>query len=154
MKSLAFLVLASAFALSACGGDDSGDGTTDSTAIDAPVTADARPGIDAPPGADAPPATSRVMEVTCPATVAATVVTTGGSSSSAVFSPAAVTISVNDIVKFTMPSSHSVVPDAPTTDDGLKVGFSSTKCLKFTAADTYHYRCSPHTGIKGTVTVN
>ena len=152
MKSLAFLVLASAFALSACGGDDSGDGTTDSAAIDAPVTADARP-LDAPPGVDAPPATSRVVEVPCPATPDATVVTSGGSGASASFSPMAVSIRVNGIVKFTMTASHSVIPSAPTTDQGLKVDFSATKCLQFTATDTFHYECFPH-GFKGTIMVN
>lgn len=147
MKSLASLVLASAFALTACGGDDSGDGTTDSAAIDAPVTADARP-IDAPPGVDAPPATSRVMEVTCPPNVAATVTTPGF-----MYSPAATIITVGQVVKFTMASNHNVIPDAPTSDAGLTVDFGATKCLKFTEAATYHFECSPH-HFKGTVTVN
>jgi plastocyanin len=39
-----------------------------------------------------------------------------------------------------------------TTDPGLVVNFSETKCLKFTAAGTYGFYCGPH-GFSGTVTV-
>lgn len=152
MKSLAFLVLASALALAACGGDDTGDGTTDSAAIDAPVTpgADARPGADAPPGVDAPPATSRVEEVTCPATPDATIMTGPGLT----FTPGNTMISVNAVVKFVIGSTHNLRPQAPTTDAALTAAGGATKCLKFTVADTYHYQCTIHGGMAGTVTVN
>jgi plastocyanin len=53
-----------------------------------------------------------------------------------------------------MPSNHSVVPDTSAeTDTGLRVGFSETKCLKFTVAGTFHFKCDPH-GFMGTITVN
>jgi plastocyanin len=39
------------------------------------------------------------------------------------------------------------------TDTGLVAPQSATTCLKFTAAGTFHYRCTEH-GFKGIVTVS
>ena len=155
MTHLGRLLLATSLVLStACGGDDSSDGATDALPIDSagPDSGSGTPdsGSGSP---DAAPA-ARVVEVTCPATPAASVTTTGGAGPSAVFSPASVTINVNDVVKFTTPATHTVAPNAPTTDAGLNVGTSQTKCLQFTAADTFHYMCGIHNVMKGTVTVN
>lgn len=117
-------------ALAACGGG--GDDPT--------------PG-DGPPTGDAPAAT--VMSVAC-GSEAASVESTGGFR----FSPMAVTISVGEVVKFTNPSNHSVVPGAAPTDSGLRAGFGTDTCLMFTAAGTFNYRCNPHTSMTGTITVN
>ena len=96
--------------------------------------------------------TNKVVDVTCPATPDATVITTDASSS---YMPMATTISVNGVVKFTTSLSHNVVPNslATLTDPGLNVGFNTTKCLKFTMSGTYGFRCGPHSFV-GTVTVN
>lgn len=144
MRSLKILLLVSSLALvhplTACGGDDSSDSADDQIAVDAPA------GIDGTPTADSP--TSTIMAVTCPATPDATVTTEGFA-----FSPMAVTISAGQIVKFTPAAAHDVVPDAPTTDPGLSVGFGEVKCLQFAAVGTYHFKCAPH-NFKGTITVN
>ena len=68
--------------------------------------------------------------------------------------PNAVTISAGQIVKFTSGPSHNVVPVFPNSDSGLSVGFGATKCLRFTEAGTYNYRCQPHPSMTGTITVN
>lgn len=69
------------------------------------------------------------------------------------FTPAATTIAVGQVVKFQLESVHDVVPDtSTTTDPGLAVGFGATACLKFTAAGTFGFKCQPH-GFKGTITV-
>jgi plastocyanin len=106
--------------------------------------------VDAPTAIDAPTAT--VMKVTCPALVAATVMTTDASFS---YSPMATTISVGQIVKFNTSSSHDVKPNpiAPKTDSGLSVGFNEMTCLKFTATGTFGFVCSLHS-FAGTITVN
>lgn len=128
--------LASAFVLlAACSGDDGGG----------MVTFDAPQSIDAPANA--------VMEVSCTGiTPSASVMTNDASFS---FMPAATTISVGQVVKFTTSASHNVAPNpsAPKTDPGLSVGFNKTACLKFTAAGTFGFFCMPH-GFTGTVTVN
>ena len=120
--------------LVACGGDDGGM-----------VTPDAAKLIDAAP-------TNKVMTVTCPATPDATVMTTNASFS---YMPMATTIPANGVVRFVMSSDHDVAPNpiAAMTDQGLKVGFGQTVCLKFTTAGTYGFLCTPH-GFVGTVTVN
>ena len=103
---------------------------------------------DAAPQADAPLPT--VMAVTCPATVPATIMTVDITNA---FTPSSVTISVGQIVKFTMSSAHNVVPNPlAMTDAGLKVNFNETKCLMFTRAGTFGFQCMPH-GFGGTVIV-
>ena len=41
---------------------------------------------------------------------------------------------------------------ATMTDQGIRVGFGATKCLKFTKAGAWGYLCTPH-GFVGTATV-
>ena len=103
---------------------------------------------DGAPGVDAPPAT--VVEVTPCTGESATVESTGGFR----FMPNAVTITAGQIVKFTSGGSHNVIPVFPNSDSGLNVGFGATKCLRFTQAGTYNYRCQPHPSMTGTITVN
>ncbi len=148
MKSLAFHLLAASFALTACGGDDSTDTTSDDIAIDAPTNVDASPSPDAASNVDAPPATTRVMEVTCPTTPDKSIQTMNFA-----FSPNAVTIPVGGVVKFTLEAQHNLGPLAPTTDAALSAGFGATKCFKFSAADAYHYKCVMHPSMTGTITV-
>ena len=90
------------------------------------------------------------MEVT-PCTGESATVTTSNSANS--FSPSATTISVNQIVKFTNSSAHDVAPTGASTDTGLRVGFGATKCLRFTKAGTFGFKCTPH-GFTGSITVN
>src|SRR5690348_12014513 len=122
MKRLAFVLLA----LAACGGDDNNT-----------------PMIDAPPvGSDAPAAT--VQAVTCPATPAATVMTSGF-----MYDPMTTNITQGQIVQFVMPASHNVVPghtpsDSTIADTGLNVSFSETKCFMFTQTGMYGFHCGPH----------
>lgn len=102
------------------------------------------------PQADAPPNNTAVVKaVTCPATADAAVATAGNA-----FDPPTSTISVDGIVQFTMDATHNVVPNAAggMTDPGLTVNFGETKCLQFTAAGTYHFKCNPH-GFTGSITV-
>ena len=59
------------------------------------------------------------------------------------YSPMATTITVGQIVKFQLESSHNVAPDtSTTTDTGLAVDFGKTACLKFSKAGkvVYLYR--------------
>ncbi len=99
---------------------------------------------------DAPAAS--VQMVTCPATPAATVTTSGFA-----YSPATTTIMQGQVVQFTMPSSHDVVPghmpsDSTISDSGVNVNFSETKCLMFTQTGMYGFHCMPHS-FNGTVIV-
>lgn len=105
------------------------------------------PPADSPAAGDAPPAT--VMSVTCDGTEPE-VETTGGFR----FSPMAVTITAGQAVKFTNATNHSVVPGASPTDSGLRATFGTSTCLKFTVAGTFNYKCSPHSSMTGTITVN
>jgi plastocyanin len=112
----------------------------------APNTPDA-----APPDSsiDAPPPT--VIAVTCPATPDKTISAIDGDDTS--YTPSSVTILLDQIVKFNMPSSHDVVPNTiGTSDPGLNVNFSETKCLMFTKTGTFGFHCGPHT-FTGTVVV-
>lgn len=106
---------------------------------------------------DAPPvdaATATVMAVTCPNTPDASVMAINGAVGTRRFDPDEVTIPVNGVVRFTMTSSHNVIPRmGVTSDPGLTVGFGETKCLQFTVAGTFHYRCAPHAEMIGSVTV-
>jgi len=120
--------------LAACGGDDGAK-------IDAAGSGGQQ---------DAPPPT--VQAVTCPATPAATVMTSGF-----MFSPMSTPITQGQIVQFVMPASHDVVPghvpsDTSIADPGLMVNFSETKCLMFTQSGTYGFHCGPHS-FNGTITV-
>lgn len=106
------------------------------------------PGDSAPAG-DAPPAT--VMSVTCDGTETIEVETTGGFR----FSPMNASVPVGGVVKFTNSSQHSVVPGANPTDSGLRAGFGTSTCLKFTVAGEFNYKCNPHTTtMLGKVMVN
>jgi plastocyanin len=129
MQRLAFVLLA----LAACGGDDN------NSMIDAP-----------PAGSDAPAST--VQAVTCPATPAATVMTSGSA-----YAPMSTTITQGQIVQFVMPASHNVVPghhvaDGVLADPGLSVNFNETKCFMFTQTGMYGFHCGPHM-FDGTVVV-
>ncbi|MBS1123680.1 MAG: Copper binding protein, plastocyanin/azurin family [Deltaproteobacteria bacterium] len=120
-------------AVAACGGGD-------------PAPA----GVDAPAGGvDAPAAVATVTEVTPCTGETITVETTGGFR----FSPKDSTITVNQIVKFVNDPTHDVAPSGSMTDSGLRVGFGATKCLKFTKAGTFNFKCTPH-GFTGSITVN
>lgn len=126
MKRLAAVALV----VAACG-DDGG----------MPVAPDARM-IDA--------STHTVQTVTCPASPAAMVMTTNAVDA---YMPNAVTISVNQIVRFQMSGDHDVTPNPlGTTDPGLVVDGGQTKCLQFTQAGTFGFFCTPH-GFTGTITV-
>lgn len=159
-KSIAFVLF-----IAACGGGggsggddgvtthhDGGPGDGEGV-IDAPVDASL---VDAP---DAPPdAFQSVLAVTCDDTEVGTV-STEGMSTAAFYTydglTTPFTINVDDVVKFVMPggTNHDVAPDpTTTTDPGLRVGFAQTKCLKFTMAGTFGFKCSVHS-FKGSITV-
>jgi len=89
------------------------------------------------------------MAVTCPATPAASI---SANDNMLVYTPSTASINVGQIVKFTMPSMHNVVPNATMSDPGLVVNFNTTTCLMFTHAGTFGFHCGPH-GFMGTITV-
>jgi len=95
-----------------------------------------------------------VQVVTCPGSEAATVDAVGTS----IFNPASVTISANQVVKWTNTSGYqhtvtsTTVPANGAFDAALNNGTSV--CLKFTAVGTYHYKCTFHPTMTGSVTVN
>ena len=106
------------------------------------VKADAAVSIDAP--------ANKVVEIACPASPAATVMTVNGTDS---YMPMATTVSVGAVVRFVMSTFHNVAPNTiGTSDPGLMVGFGATKCLKFNAAGTFSFFCTSHS-FAGTVTV-
>jgi plastocyanin len=115
--------------LAACGGDD-GNTTPDG-----------------PPGGDAQVAT--VMETPCLGGEQAMMTDNGANA----YMPTALTISVGQSVQFINSSNHNVAPVATMSDPGLNVGFGATKCLKFTRAGTFRFKCTPHS-FMGMVTVN
>ena len=116
--------------LAACGGDDGGMTTM--------------------PDAMGSGSANKVVEVTCP-TTADGMVTVNASGDAYV--PKTQTVPVNAIVKFVITGGHDATPNPQTTTDpGLKVGLGQTKCLKFTAAGSYGFYCSPH-DFSGTITV-
>jgi plastocyanin len=126
MKRFAILLV-----LAACGGDDN-------TSVDAPKAIDAAP--------------STVQAVACPATPAATVMTSGF-----MYAPMSTTITQGQIVQFVMPASHNVVPghvpsDSAIADSSLNVNFSETKCFMFTSPGMYGFHCGPHS-FNGTIVV-
>ena len=123
-----------AVVLAACGGSDN-------------KTVDSQQMIDSPGSGG-----SNVQMVTCPATPAATVMTSGSA-----YSPMTTTISQGQVVKFVMPSQHNVVPghvpsDSAIADPSLTVNFSETKCFMFTATGTFGFHCGPHS-FNGTIVV-
>ena len=116
---------------------------TDAARIDAPPPPPIDAAIDAPP----PPAT--VIAVTCPAPPAKTITADNDKD---FYMPSSVTITVGQVVKFTMPSNHNVTPDDTMSDPGLSVNYSETKCLMFTRKGTFGFHCVPHL-FTGTVVV-
>lgn len=94
---------------------------------------------------------AKVVSVTCPATVAATVMTTNAVDA---FMPAATTISAGGVVKFVMSTMHDVAPNpiAAMSDPATVVDFGETKCLRFDVAGTYGIYCTTHS-FAGTITV-
>jgi plastocyanin len=156
MKTLLALALASLSTVAACGGDDGGKAHSDAPKSIDGKAIDAKP-IDAHLAdahlvdahlIDAPQAT--VVAVTCPTTPDATVTTSGFA-----YMAAQTTISVNQIIKFTMPpgTNHDVSPDATGSDPGLHVDFNAIACLQFTHTGTFGFHCSIH-GFTGSITVN
>ncbi|MBV8760522.1 MAG: hypothetical protein JO257_24735 [Deltaproteobacteria bacterium] len=120
-----------AVALAACGGDSK--------------TPDASSSHDG--------AAATVQMVSCPATPAATVTTSGF-----MYSPQMVTINQGQVVKFMPAVDHNVAPghnptDSTIADPGLNVTFGATTCLMFTQTGMYGFHCVPH-GFNGTVIVN
>ncbi len=109
--------------------------------------------------------TSSVAVVDCSTVTSAVTVT---ATQGLIFSSAAVTIQVNDVVRWVSASNlvHTVTSGIVTggtvttaTPDGkfdqpLNTNGSSV-CLKFTEAGTYNYYCTQHysMGMKGVVTV-
>ena len=124
------LLAISLLALVACG-DDGGTATPDGPRQDAQV--------------------STVMQVNCQgATIAATFLTRDIR-----FEPTAATINRGEIVQFDTTADHPIIParDGVMTDPEIRLGPSSTKCLKFPAAGTFRFECMTHYYI-GTLTVN
>lgn len=118
-------------AMTACG--DDGGGMT--------VMADAM--VDAVP--------AKVVEIGCPLTPAATVMSTDANDTS--YMPMATMIAAGGIVKFVMSPTHDAAPNPITTSDpALTVDFGETKCLKFNTPGTYGFYCTTH-AFAGTVTV-
>ena len=146
MRALGVIAL-----LVACNGGNSGQKDAPTQQHDAKV-ADAKVFMDARP----PDAPQHVLVVSpCPANPDATVTATSTLPYSYV--QQTTTISVNQIVQFTMPAIHDVVPghapaDTSIADPGMLVNFGATTCLKFTVAGTYGFHCSPHL-FNGTIIV-
>src|SRR5690349_10225609 len=74
-----------------------------------------------------------VVMVDCNSTAAAATVTMNDMVDA--YMPMASTIAMGQVVKFVTSATHNVEPNtsAAMTDPGLSVGFSQTKCLRFTA---------------------
>ena len=87
-------------------------------------------------GSDTIDAPSPVSRIPCAgATITGNVSTVGFA-----FDPRDTTISVGQIVQFTMPADHSAV-----SDTGLfRVDFNTTACIRFDAPGTYAFHCDPH----------
>jgi len=117
---------------------------SDAARTDAPAPADAS--VDAPPDA---PVAATVVTVACPASPAGTITATNDKD---LYMPNSVTITVGQVVRFSMPTDHNVAPDDTMSDPGLRVNYSETKCLMFTLKGTFGFHCVPH-GFTGTVIV-
>jgi plastocyanin len=99
---------------------------------------------------DAPPVTTTVSQVNpCPATVDATVITTGAN----MYMPMMTTITQGQVVKFTMNAAHDVAPLNAQSEAALAVPLGAERCFRFTAAKTHTFKCTPH-GFTGTIVVN
>jgi plastocyanin len=94
---------------------------------------------------------AKVVAVTCPATPAATVMTTNAVDA---FMPMNTTISVGGVVRFVMSTNHNLEPNpiAPMSDPATRVDYGETKCLRFDAAGAYGIYCAAHS-FAGTITV-
>ena len=112
--------------LSGCGGD-SKTATPDAKAA----------------GPDAASAAVAMM-VACPASPSASVVTTGFK-----YTPEVTTITVNQIVKFTMPTDH----DVNSSNKGFDTPFGGSLCFQFTKVGTHTFKCTPH-NFTGKIVVN
>jgi plastocyanin len=117
--------------LGACGGDDGG------TKIDAPASGGAISAVDC-------------ASTTPNATITAVGTATDGSDGK--FMPMSATITQGQVVQFVTTALHNVAPNTG-TDSTLSVGFSETKCFRFTMSGTFAFHCSPH-GFQGSVIVN
>jgi len=124
------LVSLALFVVGACGGSD------DPPAVDASGSGNI----------DAPAATVQAVEpcVGESATVSSEI--------GFMYTPMATTITQGQIVKFVNRGDHDVAPTG-ISDTGLRVGFGATKCLRFTKAGTFNFKCTPH-GFVGSITVN
>ena len=99
--------------------------------------------------------TTSAQLVTCPTASFESVAIT----SSKTFSPNSVTITVNDIVKWTNNDSttHTVTSGAPGATDGKfdsgNLTAGSTVCIQFLVTGTFDYFCNIHTFMTGAVIV-
>ncbi len=71
------------------------------------------------------------------------------------YSPATVTVSVGDTVTWTNSDAqaHTATADDASWDSGTIGGSGGTGEVTFSAAGTYPYHCSIHSGMNGTITV-
>lgn len=155
------LAVTLAAALPACSDDEQqppidaavADAAADAPAVDAAIDA---PTIDAPTDAAATiDAASSVQIISCTGITPDATITTSGLA----FSPANVTITASQVIKFTPVGSHDMTSGtggASPVPDGI---FATTNgqeaCLRFTAAGSFPYYCSFHPQqMTGTVTVN
>jgi plastocyanin len=104
------------------------------------VTPDAKPTA----GPDAMVSAVVATMVACPATPDATVVTTGFA-----YTPETTTITLNQIVKFEMPSTH----DINSGNKGFDTPLGGNKCFQFTKTGTHSFKCTPH-NFTGKIIVN
>jgi plastocyanin len=157
MRRTSLALLVALTALEACSNSTSSTGSDptpdapgsppDATRGDAgPI--DAGP-IDAAPIDGMPPAAT-VIAVPCPASPAKAI--TASDNNDKTYMPSSVTITMGQIVKFTMPGAHDVEPNLTMSDPGLTVNFGETRCLMFSRTGTYGFHCGPHQ-FTGTVVV-
>lgn len=93
--------------------------------------------VDAAP--DTPPVAVVALS-SCPSTVAADII-----DSPTAFIPKDSTISIGQVVRFTITAEHFVIPNTlKTTDPALMVSRGQTKCFKFNVAGTYNFLCGVH----------
>lgn len=85
-----------------------------------------------------------VVSVTCPAAPDAEVGTANFA-----FTPSSTTISVGEVVRFTMEGIHNV----SSTGGDFSVGFGAVGCFRFDSAGSFPYRCTAHGQMTGTITV-
>lgn len=117
-------LLSSLFAVSlaACGGDDGGGA------------------IDAASGIDGSPLMA--SEVSCTGVNAPVIMTSGFA-----YSPSMSTVTLNTVVKFTMPLDHNAI-----SNDGLfTADFNGDTCVRFESVGTFRFHCGPHAFIGSVV---